>query len=1004
MPLSRLVPSLRSAVWLAACALAVPSRAEELRTIAGLDGGAYCLRSWQVEDGLPQNTVTALAQTTDGHLWIGTYGGLARFDGVRFESFELDETPELAGTRIVSLLADADGRLWVGHDTGLLSQYHAGNFAAVPGGSGHRTEGIVSLARARDGEIWLLRRSGLIEPASTGRSLALPARQEAPNPATIFADRGGTLHVLADGRVLRLDEAGDRRPVDFERARQSGHVMAAAPARGDGIWVVRDWRVQRWHDEQLVENRGPCPWGGDSPVTVLLERRDGTLAVGTLEHGLFLLRPDRRWVRIDQSRGLPQNWVRALCEDEEGNLWIGCGSAGLAQLVPARFDTIAPPDQWQGRGTLALLATPDHALWVGTEGAGLYRLHGDSWTRYGPPEVPDLAFVWSLTTDATGALWAGTWSNGLFRLDADQVAPAPAFPAADGPVLALQRFPGDDTLWIGAGRGLLRWAAPGGSAPPLHLGSGADVATCARTPDGALWYGMIGGGLGRFAGGQHRRFRTTDGLPSDSIQALLADADGTLWIGTADAGLCRLRDGKFSTIALRHGLASNTICHIADDGLGHLWLGTHHGIARLARTELDLCADGLAERVNPLVFDRNDGLPTIELAGGLHSAGARSPDGRLWFPTGRGLVTIDPAHFQPNPRPPPVLLRRLRVDERLHDFSAGLPAALELPPDHQRLSFDFTALSFSAPAKVRFRYRLEGVDARWIEADTKRSATYSHLAAGRYTFRVVACNNDGLWNTVGASLPFTVRPYFWQRWWFLGGTGLLALGAVTLAVRRFMHRRMRRRLHELEQRHAVERERSRIAQDIHDDIGAHLTRILMLAQSAAPDDRLRRIYASAHEVTAALDEIVWAINPRHDSLDSLVSYMVGDFARSLLETAGLRCRLDLPVAVPHRPLSAEVRHNLFLAFKEALNNAIRHAGATEVQISLRIDGDDLVLVLADDGRGFAPPADPAGFGNGLLNMRQRLAKIGGRCELDARPGAGTRVSFTLRCPPPAAPA
>ncbi len=365
---------------------------------------------------------------------------------------------------------------------------------------------------------------------------------------------------------------------------------------------------------------------------------------------------------------------------------------------------------------------------------------------------------------------------------------------------------------------------------------------------------------------------------------------------------------------------------------------------------------------------------------------------------------MDPSRIIPNPIVPPVLLNSLLVDGRSVPI-AGAAAARELRPDHARLEFGFSGLSFAAPNKVRFKYLLEGIDRDWIDAGGKRSAFYSRLPAGTYRIRVVACNNDGVWNNDGAVLAFTVAPFFWQTWWFGGVALVTAVTGIAGVARSFTRRRMQRKIEALQREHEIERERARIAQDIHDDIGASLSRIAMLSQPARSDlaaperagAMLARIYTTAIEVTRSLDEIVWAVDPRHDTLDSLVDYMA-KFAQKFLAASGLRCRLDLPVQVPAWPLSAEVRHNLFLAFKEALNNAFKHAGATEVRLAFRLFPHAFVLELHDNGQGFAPSGPEApervASGHGLTNMRERLARIGGRCEISSGPG-GTTVSFTV---------
>jgi signal transduction histidine kinase len=338
---------------------------------------------------------------------------------------------------------------------------------------------------------------------------------------------------------------------------------------------------------------------------------------------------------------------------------------------------------------------------------------------------------------------------------------------------------------------------------------------------------------------------------------------------------------------------------------------------------------------------------------------------------------------------------------------------LRIAPGQHRIEIDYTALSFVAPEKVRFRYRLEGLETDWVDAGTKRGADFTYLPPGNYLFHVIACNNDAVWNEKGADFAFNLLPYFWQTSWFLVISGAAIIAAVGIGVHLDLRRRMRRRLEGLERQRAIDRERARIARDIHDDLGARLTRISLLSdgvpiETVTPPqagDALRRIFSTSRESVQALDEIVWAVNPRFDSLDSLASYL-GNFAQDMLETAAIRCRLDMPVHLPVRPLTTEVRHNLYLAFKEALNNVLKHAAATEVRVSLSfsLESEALVLSVEDNGKGFNPPAPPASplsaggdaeDGCGLANMRQRLSEIGGWCEIHSTLGAGSAVRFTV---------
>ncbi len=973
----------------------------------------YSVRVWQTEDGLPENLVTSAAQTRDGYLWFGTFSGLVRFDGERFRVFNPTNAPELPDRRVVRLFEDSMGVLWIGHEAGHVSRYHQGRFERVMSPQRPENERIIGLGSDEQGSMWAMRENGAVD--SLDRDIRLPSLIADERPGVMGWSRGPNGHIwlrengraagLVNDRIVPLEDLSPKRGEVARLADAAdGGLIGAADG---GVWVLTNDRIRKWKDGGWIEDRGHFPWP-PATISCTQELRDGTLAVGTVGSGLFLVFADGRpAVQFSQLNGLPQNWVRFLFEDREGTLWIGSGNSGLVSIRSSPFSVLNPPDRWNGSSVLAVAAGQDGTLWVGTDGSGLYRHHAGQWSYYASEAGLDNRYICSVTVTPTGVVWAGNyWWGGPYRLENGRfVRPASVNPQWS-PAFALIPVPGTNDLLVGNREGLLRlkpyqadWLlrSPGGF--------GDDVCAVALDRTGTIWCGFAQGGLARIADGQVTFYHRANGLASDSVQSLLADDDGALWIGTADGGLIRLKDGKFVRIGPEHGLADTIICKILDDGLDFFWLSTHHGIQRVAKSELNRCAEGAVPTFQSLIYDRSDGLPIVQFQGGRQSAAARTEDGRLWFASSAGLISVDPRRIRPNPDPPPVVMESLVVDGRTVPVR-GSEVSASLPPDHERLEFRFSGLSYAAPNKVLFKYRLEGIDKTWIDSGSKRTAFYSRLPAGSYQFRVIACNNDGLWNPVGATLTFVIAPFFWQTWWFVGACLLAAAGAIAWLARFVTRRRMQRKIDQMQRQHEIERERARIAQDIHDDVGASLSRIAMLSQPAqhelAEPERaaamLSSIYTTAREVTRSLDEIVWAVDPRHDTLDSLVDYM-GKFAQTFLASSSLRCRLDLPVDVPAWPLTTEVRHNLFLAFKEALNNAAKHAHATEVRISFRLHPDSFVLEIKDNGQGLA--TSPAGrapdrisSGHGLPNMRERLKRIGGRCEISSDDG-GTSVSFIV---------
>lgn len=967
----------------------------------------YFTHLWQTEDGLPQNAVTSIIQTRDGYLWLGTYGGLARFDGIRFTRFDPGAYPQLKSSRVTSLFEGRDGFLWAGHETGELVRFRQGRFEEIAVPSVWKGKKIVAICEDELADFWLVSDEGLMCRLGDGL-LLVPRAGSALGLIGVANDAAGHVWVARHGALSKL-QRGKLVPVAFDNSGAEPYVQGICPSRDGGLWVSLDGQIRKWKGNRWVEDLGAAPWGLKG-ITRMIETREGCLAAGTIDSGLDLINCRGGMLNFNHTNSLPQNWVRAVCEDHEGNLWVAAGSGGLVALRAGKVAAVSPPDNWQGRAVFSVTPARDGTLWISTEGAGLYHLSDGRWEHFGENEGLANQFVWSLGEDAQGTLWAGTWGGGMFIKRGRQFTRAPGLEENNGQMTALLHDP-NGTTWIGTANGLLRYdagkVASYGEREGLEL---PDVRAIAQANDGTIWFGMNGGGLGRLREGTLKQFRKRDGLSSDFLQTLKLDSDGSLWIGTSDAGLNRMRNEHFAVITRTNGLPDEAICDIEDDERGYFWMSSHNGIMRVSKADLNACADGRTNWVDCLTYGRGEGLPTLECSGGMQPAGCKTADGRLWFPTSKGLVAIDPSDVKKNQLAPPVVIEEILVDGKRLTAATNGNSAVQISPGHHRFEFHFTGLSFTVPEKVRFKHRLDGLEQEWGEPDPKRSADYSYIPPGNYTFQVVACNNDGVWNEQGASLRFEVLPFFWQTWWFRGLAILAGGAAVAGTVVFAMRRRLERKLERLEQQRALERERARIAKDIHDDLGASLTRISMLSQSARSEldhsqaaTDLDRIYDTARDLTRAMDEIVWAVNPQHDSLDSLATYL-GKFAQDFLAAAHIKCRLDVPMQLPSWPLTAEIRHNLFLAFKEALNNAVKHAHTTEVWISLAINGMGFTLQLEDKGCGFTvdgagngSPRDPSRIfgGHGLVNMRKRLKEIGGSCEIESNPGSGTRVAFVV---------
>ena len=1002
----------RDAIWDGAAKAAISMLAllfSLLNSLGTPESPSFVISHWEMKDGLPLNKVRAIVQTRDGYLWVGTYNGLARFDGARFKVFDVANTPGLRNNAIESLCEDRDGRLWVGDNLGGISVLVNGHFQNVTLPNNWPDKPIIRLTAGGDGTVWAMNEVGKLLPLVKG--VAGKPLDDVGLPGTLITDNSGQVWTAVAAKLCRLDVKQGAVPLLQGPSVVKGW-LAIFPARDGGLWILDvDW-LRRWKDGQWVEDRGHGNWGS-IVLSAFLESRTGKIIGGSFKEGIHILDKNNGMEQIEEANGLSHNWVYCLCEDREGNIWVGTGNGGLNVLYPRRVTMVGPPDNWHSSAVLSVAPNSTGGLWIGTEGDGVYRLDRGEFSNLSVSKYSGQSVVNSVMEHKNGHLWAGTWASGALVLENGQFHSA--FPETESNNVVFSIFQSSrGDIWVGTrgGLGLLhggQWAWPKNHGDPSHFA----VRCFAEQTNGAIWFGLDGGGVCRMKDEQLTQFKTSDGLVSDYVRTLHADADGSLWIGTR-GGLSRFKNGKFAKVTTRNGLPSDVICQILDDGDGNYWMSSLGGLFRVEKSELNRCADGESDSVRCLLCDSYGGLATLEMSEQGQPAGCRTSDGRLWFATGRGLAMVMPKEVVSNPLPPPVKIEEVLVDGEtlplppsseevspylFPDASSSVRRIISIPPGGRQFEFRYTGLSLANPARVAFRYRLEGLHEDWIDAGTRRSAFYTHLQPGTYTFRVLARNSDGIWNDKGAAMLISVRPYFWQTWWFKFASRAGGAAGIALTVLVIVRRRAHRKLAASERQRAIERERGRIARDIHDDLGSSLTRMVMLSESArgsleqpkqAATD-LAEICQTGRDLTLQLGEIVWAVNPEHDTLDSFATY-VGKYAHDFLAKSGVRCRLDLPIKLPSLVLDSPVRHNVFLAFKEALNNAIKHANAKSVLVTLRLADQHFTLMVADDGCGLA---EANSLGHGLGNMKRRLADVGGQCEIESTPDSGTRVSLTV---------
>ena len=969
----------------------------------------FAVDTWTEKSGLPQNEVFAITQTSDGYLWLGTPSGLTRFDGVDFKLYEDKDIPGLNGSKILRLFEDSRGSLWLGTEgAGVLRVGKDGKVSTVLAPN-QTTEGpLVAICEDPVGGVWLLMAKNQLYRYWDGK-----AKQLLKGCRKLAADDAGITWVGAlDGRLFGLGPISKSTDTAFGVPYETtvGQIDFLLASKRGGYWRLANGRVDKCNADQVERTFGAYPWRRDAPVLAACEDGDGNLVVGTYGDGVYWFDAGGKGNKL---RGLSHSFIWSLALDREGNLWVGTDGGGLSRVKKNLFDVL------EGTAGLTVQSACDDShggLWIGYNGQ-----HVDHWTPGGLQQfttnfVTEGLFkplVRSVFEDKTGTLWVGADRDPesvlarapcLFQLLEERFQPVPAI---SHHVSAIYQD-SQGSLWLGTQGGLAWWHEGQWKFFTTRDGLSADnVRALAADADGNLWIGTERDGLNRFADGKFTSFRRQDkdGLPSDSISSLYADREGVLWIGTS-GGLARFYHGKWTRYTTQDGLHSNKIGYLIEDAGGYLWIGSNGGLMRVARRDLNEFAQGALHWVPCRTFGPADGLPTSECTGGSQPGACRTSTGRLWFPTILGLAGVDPTLIHPNTNPPPVVIEAVRVDNQLQNpdtLRAQPPRSVTVPPGKEALEIDFTCLNLSAPDKGRVRFQLLGYQKAATERPARdRSVLYPKLPPGDYQFQVTACNEDGVWNSTGASLAVKVLPAFWQTRSFLAlvSVGLLAL--ISGFIYYVSTQKLQRQVALLRHQEELEKERARIARDLHDQLGANLTQVALLGEMAETDKDLpaevenhaRQISQTARETTHALDEIVWTVNPSNDTLDGLINY-VCKYAQEYLALAGLRYRLEAPPALPNTPITPEFRHNVFLVAKEAVNNVVKHARASAAVVRLGLAGGQFSLEIEDNGRGLGGLDEKAASTrNGLRNMRKRMEDVGGSFSIGPAREGGTLVQLT----------
>jgi signal transduction histidine kinase/ligand-binding sensor domain-containing protein len=976
----------------------------------------YRFDHWTADNGLPQNSVRDIVQTRDGYLWLATLDGLVRFDGVRFTVFNKSNSPGITNNRFTKLYEDAHGNLWASLESAGLTRLQQGRFATFTAAHGLPPDAISSIGGDGRGNLIVI--SGFVLyrwiegrfQQENDRQLR-PDREQTPR-SRAQADVAVHLPFYSDGSKMICFVDGQLRswqrpeyPAEFTNFHpgqdQHGNTWFSSP---DGLVSTQNGRVAEIYNQRNgLPGKQPRLVFGQWPLQAVSTGANGSLWLTDLDSMQTQL------VTRQPPEGLDISLAYA---DREGNYWFGTLYNGLYRARKQIITAYSNPQGLVAREIYPVLEDRAGDFWIGTAGNGLYRFMKGAFTNYAiAPNAAD-NIITAIHQDRAGRLWVNRGirlEDGHFvRGISDEVMAPLGFVWT-----ILEDRAG--ALWFGGQKGVVRYQNGAATLFTTKDGlAGDDTKVIIEDGEGGLWLGSYGG-LTQFKEGKFTRWTEANGLPGNTIRALSLDRDGVLWIGTYDSGLGRFEEGRFTRYTTNDGLFDNGVFQFLEDGRGWCWLSCNRGIYRVRKQELNDFAAGTTKTINSISYGKSDGMLNVECNGGRWPAGMKARDGRLWFPTMGGLAVIDPATVTTNVQPPPVVIEAARIDnqlvttELLQSALRAPNSVIQLAPNQNNFEIQYTALSFINSETLKFKYKLEGLDPGWVEAGTRRTAYYSYLPPGDYTFRIIAANRDGLWNMEGKSLRIRVSPPIYRTWWFLTLCALL-LGSVVFAAFKY-------RIAQLEQRQVAqqafsrqliqsqESERKRIAAELHDSLSQNLVIIknramISLQERDDPEhafEQIEEIAGAADHALAEVREIAHNLRPYQIDRLGVTKAIEALTRKASTHELQFTATLDKIDSL----LSPESEINLYRIIQECINNIVKHSQATRASVTIRRGEQAVEVIVQDNGRGFTPAdmqlgQSQNGTGLGLAGIAERARILGNQPRIESAPGKGAAISLKIK--------
>lgn len=947
----------------------------------------YTRRVWQVQDGLPEDVVQAFAQTPDRYLWIGTTGGLIRFDGVQFEVYDRRTVPQLAEKSIFCMKIARDGGLWIGTEGGGLLLYRDGVFRSFSTTEG-LTNGFVRVVyQDHRGQIWIGTDGGLFQVAGS-RIQRMDNTKEIPSVEVhaIAEDAHEGLWVVGS-RVLRIDHG---KATGYSlRGELSQYRAKSVLAASDGtMWVGTVSGLYKRGALAYTAREFDKVSGISGTVRALWQSPEGVLWIGTIGQGAFVMNQGKLF-HLASPGWLPNNTVLRLFQDAENDIWIGT-QHGMLRLSETSVSTVPLPGAADSDfGTVYFDQSQD--LWMAS--SSLFRIRDGVAKRYSFPGLEGIR-IRTVFRDRAGDRWIGTDGSGAFRIHGNRVEHLTTKHGLVNNYIRDFLQSTDGNIWIATDSGVSRWFA--GNIRSYQMQDGLcyfNVRSLLQDKRGDIWIGTERG-LSRLRGDVFQHDEATQELHDEKVWSMHEDEDGALWFATNTDGLFRWKAGRMTHLTTAQGLVSDSIYQILEDPQHRFWISGSQGVSTIRRSELDRAAEHPEYQMSVNLFGISQGAEMTQIYGGTQSAGVLAPDG-VWFPSSMGAVHISPETTRPRDLPP------VMIDAVLVDGQERHPGTdVILKPGSRKVEFAYTAVSLRSPELMRFRYKLEGFDPNWTDSGSQRHVYYTNLSPGAYRFRVLAYNMNDPRDTSEASIAIRQKPYFYRTAWFLVCCLSLLAGLAWDSHQRHL-KDLRLRFS------AVLEERSRVAREMHDTLIQGCVGVSTLLEGIASlndDDNKRKsslLDFAREQLRLTLDETrsaLWDLRR-----DAAQAEEIGPLLRSLADQIASETHVAISCHLSGKQFSIETSQarELLMVTREAVYNSAHHSGASRITVQIGFHKDCLKIEVSDDGRGFDPDADATSNNGhyGLIGMRERVEGMKGDFILKSAREIGTHVYVRIPCKP-----